>query len=295
MRQLGLALACLVGVTPIAAAAAPDVPVRSAPMTSTVAPLHRAPAARPESPAGGVRQGSHGRLRRRSRASIWPHDAYAERISGRVILTCNVDRYGLAESCRGCGGDAAEQRLRPGGARDAPFAEAAATRRRRPADAVENIAIDFNAPEATVDFAGPPVAKGNTMGASSTSADIDTSTGNFSAIANRLPEKQAITMLDNPVWESAPSFADVDAAYPAKGGGADGYAVDHCQVDRQGRFPAVRRRRRRLRTAASTGPPSPLRRSSGCRRSGRSPRITASSGSISRSASRRRARRRIVS
>ena len=100
-----------------------------------------------------------------------------------------------------------------------------------PAETVENIAIDFNAPEATVDFAGPPVGLH-----AATSRDIDMSSGNFSTIASRLPEKQAITMLDNPVWETAASFADVEAAYPAKGGGADGYAVDHCQVDRQGRL-----------------------------------------------------------
>ncbi len=234
MRQLGLTLACVVGVTPIAAAAAPGDPADQS-KASTVAPLTVHPLPDPTAPPAATVKGPTDASGGGLWASIWPHDAYAERISGRVILTCDVDRYGLAESCqvaaetppnRGFGQAALEMRplLKlppPGGGA---------------ADALENIAIDFNAPEATVDFAGPPVAKGNTMGASSTSGDIDMSSGNFSTIASRLPEKQAITMLDNPVWETAASFADVEAAYPAKGGGADGYAVDHCQVDRQGRL-----------------------------------------------------------
>jgi TonB family protein len=165
-------------------------------------------------------------------ASIWPHDAYVARISGHVILQCGIDRYGLAGWCqiasetpphKGFGQAALEMRpllkLAPPGGPDAP------------AETVENIAIDFKAPEATVDFAGPPPGRHF-----QTSQDIDMSTGNFSTIASRLPEKQAITMLDNPVWASAANFADVETAYPAKGGGAEGYAVDHCQVDRLGRL-----------------------------------------------------------
>ena len=32
-------------------------------------------------------------------ASVWPKDAYKDRINGHVVLRCNVDRYGLAETC----------------------------------------------------------------------------------------------------------------------------------------------------------------------------------------------------
>lgn len=165
-------------------------------------------------------------------ASIWPHDAYVARISGHVILQCGVDHYGIAEWCqiasetpahKGFGQAALEMRpmlkLAPPDGPDGP------------AETVENIAIDFKAPEATPDFAGAPIGMHRY-----TSDDIPLFTGNFSTIASRLPEKQAITMLDNPVWESAASFADVEAAYPAKGGGSEGYAVDHCQVDREGRL-----------------------------------------------------------
>jgi TonB family protein len=290
MRRLGLALACVVGLTPVCAAAAPSVPADQ-PRASTVAPLTVHPLPDAKTPPTAIvnvpTDASGGGLW----ASIWPHDAYAERISGRVILTCNVDRYGLAESCevaaetppnKGFGKAALEMRplikLPPPGGRN------------RPAETVENIAIDFNAPEATVDFAGPPPGRHKL-----TSDDIDMSSGNFSTIANRLPEKRAITMLDNPVWESAPSFADVAAAYPAKGAGPKAMRSTIASSTARAAFPAARRRRRRPRTAASTGPPSRLQRSSAWRRSRPSRRITPSSGSIFRSASQRRVRPRIVS
>jgi hypothetical protein len=51
---------------------------------------------------------------------------------------------------------------------------------------------------------------------------------------NRL-EMHAVVMVDNPVWSSAASFEDLAAAYPAKGGGVEGYAAAHCRVERSGR------------------------------------------------------------
>src|ERR1700733_3921122 len=33
-------------------------------------------------------------------AVVWPSDAYATRLPGRVVLTCDVDRFGLAEWCK---------------------------------------------------------------------------------------------------------------------------------------------------------------------------------------------------
>lgn len=43
-----------------------------------------------------------------------------------------------------------------------------------------------------------------------------------------------VTMLDFPVWAAAPDFDDLGRAYPAKGGGAEGYAAAHCHVQRSG-------------------------------------------------------------
>ena len=55
--------------------------------------------------------------------------------------------------------------------------------------------------------------------------------GNNNPIAMR-----DVTMLDRPVWAEAASFSDLARAYPATGGGVEGYAVDHCMVRRTGRL-----------------------------------------------------------
>jgi len=213
-------------VAAAALAAAPQNPdvtsqtAASAVAPVTVHPLPNAktpPAATVEVPADDS-AGGHW-------ASIWPHDAYVERIGGRVILTCDIDRYGIAEWCQ----VAAETPPRKG------FGQAALEMRPSlkvppprgpdgPTDAVENIAINFRPPQGDADFAGAPVG------------DFETSSANFSMLANQLSEKQSITVLNNPVWASAASHADVEAAYPRKGGGVEGFAVDHCQVDGQGRL-----------------------------------------------------------
>jgi TonB family protein len=39
-----------------------------------------------------------------------------------------------------------------------------------------------------------------------------------------------LTMIDTPAWVSAPTFDDLAAAYPAAGGGVEGYVVAHCGV-----------------------------------------------------------------
>jgi hypothetical protein len=41
---------------------------------------------------------------------------------------------------------------------------------------------------------------------------------------------RSVTMLNFPVWARAANFDDLIAAYPAKGAGVEGYAVDHCHV-----------------------------------------------------------------
>jgi TonB family protein len=43
-----------------------------------------------------------------------------------------------------------------------------------------------------------------------------------------------VSMLDFPVWVKAATFDDLAAAYPAKAGGEEGYAVAHCEVRRSG-------------------------------------------------------------
>ena len=41
-------------------------------------------------------------------------------------------------------------------------------------------------------------------------------------------------MLNAPHWVAAATFDDLAAAYPAKGGGVEGYAAAHCGVERTG-------------------------------------------------------------
>src|SRR5579885_2161734 len=48
--------------------------------------------------------------------------------------------------------------------------------------------------------------------------------------------RRQIAMLNNPVWASTASYADLMRAYPSKGDGADGYGVAHCQVAKNGRL-----------------------------------------------------------
>jgi hypothetical protein len=43
-----------------------------------------------------------------------------------------------------------------------------------------------------------------------------------------------VTMLDFPVWATAPSFDDLARAYPAQGRGTEGYVAAHCHVQRSG-------------------------------------------------------------
>jgi hypothetical protein len=43
-----------------------------------------------------------------------------------------------------------------------------------------------------------------------------------------------VTMMDSRGWVQAPSFDDLALAYPAQGGGVEGYAVAHCKADATG-------------------------------------------------------------
>lgn len=206
-------------------AGGPDLP-EQAPTTAPVtvhapAPSSRQPpAATVEAPSDDT-AGGHW-------ASIWPADAYREHIGGRVVLRCEVDRYGIAERCavasetpQGKGfGEAALQmrttlKLAPPRGPDGPT------------DAVMNIAIEFKPPPLNVDF-------GSDRGGGPTEGSMAAAAPQLTAFGNPLPEKRSITMLDNPVWASAPSRADVASVFPARAGAIEGYAVAHCRVGVQG-------------------------------------------------------------
>ena len=159
--------------------------------------------------------------------TIWPGAAYQNRVNGRVRLRCNIDVHGLALSCaviseiprdKGFGKAALELRptfkLPPTLGPDGPIATA------------KTIAIGFTAPDSQI--SGQQIAE--TLGMNAQAPHLSEITfGKNNPIAMR-----DVTMLDRPVWSQAANFDDLARAYPAKGGGVEGYAVDHCMVRRTG-------------------------------------------------------------
>jgi|HubBroStandDraft_5_1064220.scaffolds.fasta_scaffold69465_2 TonB family protein len=163
-------------------------------------------------------------------ASVWPADALREHISGYVVLSCDIDRYGLAEWCKvasekpankGFGAAAMELRstlkLKPPQGPDGPT------------DQVMNIAINFKAPDPQIDW-GSDRGGGPTGGGPAGSNGMSSATMLSATPLTGRP----VVMLNNPVWASTVTHGDVARAYPQKAGGVEGYAVAHCEVSRQG-------------------------------------------------------------
>ena len=234
------ALAAVVAATaPDAGAAQQAAPPANPPVVvrgaSTVTPVVVPPPSRGAPPAVTIQVPSDDRAQGGVWGSVWPEDAYREGITGRVILACQIDRYGVAEWCqvasehptgRGFGAAALELRptfkLRPAAGPDGPI------------DAVMNIAVNFDPPDTHIDFgrnrAGGP--RGERAGATNI-LNPGQEFADITSFGNPL-QRRSIAMLNNPVWSSTISYADLVRAYPAKAGGMEGYAVAHCQVSRKG-------------------------------------------------------------
>ncbi|HLZ77673.1 TonB family protein [Phenylobacterium sp.] len=160
--------------------------------------------------------------------AIWPRRAYHSGASGRVTLSCRVDAHGLAEWCRVIGESPAGQGFGRAALEMRPsFKLTPVQGPDGPITAMMTVNVGFKAPATELDSDGTGAATAaNTMGAAPVvSGPIH---------GNRL-EMHAVVMVDNPVWTSAANFDDLARAYPAKGGGAEGYAAAHCQVQRSGR------------------------------------------------------------
>ncbi|MFI4935009.1 MAG: TonB family protein [Caulobacterales bacterium] len=162
-------------------------------------------------------------------ASVWPESAYRARISGHVVLSCDIDRHGLAEWCKvfsekplGQGFGAAAVQLRP------TFKLKPAQDASGPIDQVMNIAIEFKAPNPQIDWGAN--REGGSMGEKAGSgSDYSDITMSGDPLVRR-----SIAMLNNPVWTSTVSYEDLMRAYPSKAAGVEGYAVAHCEVSRKG-------------------------------------------------------------
>ncbi|HEX3366444.1 hypothetical protein [Phenylobacterium sp.] len=197
-----------------AAAAAPPAPPATAP--TTVSPVDvTSPGAKPPPADAKIdMQGTDDDVEQL--VAIWPGTAYQAGLGGRVTLRCLVDVHGLAERCdvayeappgKGFGKAALEMRptiklAPPLGPDGVPIA------------AIKNISVSFKGTDSQVTMAA--AMAGGTFG-----------------LHNPL-QMRKVTMLDFPVWAAAASFDDLAAAYPAKAGDAEGYAVAHCQVRSSG-------------------------------------------------------------
>jgi TonB family protein len=159
--------------------------------------------------------------------TIWPAKAYERQADGSATLRCFVDVHGLAERCevaaespRGKGFGAAALEMRPTFKFPAPLGPDG------PVSATKTIAITFRAPN--------PQAEKTTTGncvSPSVNAPVVCSSGFGPLEVSDAPlPMRRETMLDYPVWSRAADFDDLARAYPAKGGGIEGYAVAHCQV-----------------------------------------------------------------
>ncbi len=161
-------------------------------------------------------------------ASVWPKAAYEARIKGDVVLSCEVDRHGLAERCdvasetpTGKGFGQAALQLRPT-LKLTPAHDASG-----PIDSWMRIAVEFNPPDPQLTIIGAG-GGGNTECGTAGKPCPDL------MIRGNPLNRRNITMVDNPVWASAPTFDELAHAYPPHGGGAEGYAVAHCELLRSG-------------------------------------------------------------
>ena len=152
--------------------------------------------------------------------SVWPEAAFRARIDGHVVLDCLVDAHGLAEDC----GVVSEKPKGQGFGKAALLLRTSFKLRpiqgaNGPITARRNVSINFKASASQIEFAdqGTDIEKRSTH-----------------LIGGTPPEMRAVIMLDHPVWARAPGFADVAGAYPARGGGVEGFAVAHCRVERSG-------------------------------------------------------------
>ncbi|MGH7022869.1 MAG: energy transducer TonB family protein [Caulobacteraceae bacterium] len=155
-------------------------------------------------------------------ARVYPAYAAQHHISGRAEMNCIVDVHGLLESCQvtsespsGEGFGAAALLLAPTFSMNPAFGP------NGPVPARINIPITFlmsgSAPTSTPSES--PYGGGSRL----SPLKSDASYANYGK-----------TLIVHPVWATAPSFADVGAAYPAEAAGAAGHVVLQCRVVRDG-------------------------------------------------------------
>jgi len=170
--------------------------------------------------------------------SIWPAGALAAGIGGQVVLTCRVNVHGLAESCR----VAYERPFSKG------FGKAALALRPLlkldprqgpdgPVEASMNIAVVFKPSQVDSNL---KAIQSVTMALPPDGGDRQSNLGEHEISARSLLvtdnpiAMRRVTLTDSAVWSHAPDYDAFAAAYPAEGGGVEGYAVAHCRLEATG-------------------------------------------------------------
>ena len=210
------------------AAAAPAAQPAAATPGNTVSPVTVSPA--PEKGPYAATVDMHGEEESPwggDFTAIWPRDMTGSGVDGHVILNCVIDVHGLAESCKVVSETPAGKRLGRAALELRPTfkLKPATGADGQPTSATMAIRILYKAP--SQDFDNQEFQRALTRGK-----------GGFGTLDIPPTHNPILTrneaMLDNPVWATAATFDDLAAAYPAKGGGVEGYAAAHCRVERDG-------------------------------------------------------------
>lgn len=152
-------------------------------------------------------------------SAVYPAHAAQQRIGGRAMINCVANVNGLLEACQvvsesptGEGFGAAALLLAP------TFSMNPATGPDGPVPAKITIPIVWN-----LGGAGAPVQKASESpyggGSRLASVKSNASYGDYDK-----------TLIVQPIWASAPSFADVAAVYPTGAGGSPGHVILRCRV-----------------------------------------------------------------
>jgi TonB family protein len=203
----------------------------AAPVSSTVSPVTVSPA--PEKGPIAATVDMHGEESGPwggDFTAIWPAGMTGSGIDGHVILNCLIDAHGLAEFCKVASESPAGKRLGRAALelRSTLKLKPATGADGQPVSATMAIRVVFKAPSQDYDNQQFQEARKTPC-----PDHLCFGTMNLPQTHNPLLTR-AEAMLDNPVWSAAATFDDLAAAYPAKGGGVEGYAAAHCRVERDG-------------------------------------------------------------
>jgi hypothetical protein len=157
----------------------------------------------------------------------WPGAGSAV-VEGHVTLQCLIDGHGLAENCKVAAESPAGKNLGRAALRQRTMLKLkpATGPDGQPGDAVMAVNVTFNPRVHEFDSTelarqlSTPSAKGF---------------GTLNVPPNDSPASWGDeARIEYPIWSQAPTFEALAAAYPAKGGGVEGYAAAHCKIERDG-------------------------------------------------------------